>query len=321
MANVGPHVTCPSRDELIAADCYVPKTDGAGDGATRAFKMAARLHQARWREARGHEMGREPIRGGEHSRPLGSRLPLERARASNANFMDERVVRAVEARIAAPERHQNLDKDRLRADLLSSMPFCFNLFGSLATPERATEAIKAWWPDVPGRVRELKFEWSPGRKDPAYLGNCSAFDAAFILELDGGGLGILAIETKYHEHPTAVDTAVENLPRYEQIAVRSGLFRQDELATLARDLRSQLWLDHLLALSLLQHESAQWRWARFVLVHPDGSPAWAELARHYASSLVDRSTFGVATFDELVRPEVLGEREAVWLRERYRCWG
>ena len=59
------------------------------------------------------------------------------------------------------------------------MPMCFNLFGDLAgpDPELANAAVRRWWPDAPSVVTEIKFEYSPGRLDPTYLGNRSAFDA------------------------------------------------------------------------------------------------------------------------------------------------
>src|SRR5258708_14326460 len=94
-------------------------------------------------------------------------------------------TRALRARLAAPERFQMLKEDRLFADLLSSMPLCFNLFGDLAGDgDAARRAARAWWPDaLSGEVR-LRFEHSPGRRDPPFLGNQGAFAVAFALHLD-----------------------------------------------------------------------------------------------------------------------------------------
>jgi len=309
----------PSNEELRSADC-LETVDRVGDPATASFKAAARLHQARWREAKQLPIGTQPISGGSRARPLGSRLPLAYALESYANFIDPRCAQAARARLAAPQRHQMLKADRLYADLLSSMPMCFNLFGTITEPAAATAALRAWWPDVPGSVSEVIFEWSPGRADRAYLGNRTSFDVAFILDLGEGRRGVLGVETKYHEHPIPVGATPENLPRYLEVARASELFEESALAALPRDTVSQLWLDHLLALSMLQHRSGQWHWARFALVYPDGNPAWAPLVARYRALLRDEQTFAALTFDQLIAAGALEAPVCDALIARYRCW-
>ena len=84
------------------------------------------------------------------------------------------------------------------ADLLSSQPMCFNLFGELAADlELATSAARAWWPGRVERVTELRFEWSPGRRDRRYLNSRAAFDAVLTHTTSGRGRGFIGIETKY----------------------------------------------------------------------------------------------------------------------------
>lgn len=52
-----------------------------------------------------------------------------------------------------------LDEERLWADLLSSMPMCFDLFGEAAgDPTRLRAAIDQLWPDHPGEPTELRSE-------------------------------------------------------------------------------------------------------------------------------------------------------------------
>jgi hypothetical protein len=314
-----PTVLCPTRDELRDAIC-LEKVDRVGDPATAAFKAAARLHQARWRHDKALPIGSQPISGGSGARPLGSRLPLGYALETGANFIDPRCTQAARARLAAPQRHQMLKADRLYADLLSSMPLCFNLFGTITEPAAATAALRVWWPDLPGSVSEVLFEWSPGRDDRAYLGNRTSFDVAFILDLGDGERGVLGVETKYHEHPVPVGVTPERLPRYLEVARESGLFAEGDLATLPRELVSQLWLDHLLALSMLQHRSGQWRWARLALVYADGNPAWAPLIARYQALLGDPQTFAALTFDQLVAAPALEPAVRAALIQRYRCW-
>ena len=192
-------------DESLLKDAYCWEAVDAVPGRPQmtAFRRQLRYHQSRWREAQGHPIGSQPIRpagDGKPSRPLGSRLPLDYARETGANFLTPAAHDAVRARLAAKEPHQMLSAQRLWADLLSSMPMCFNLFGDLwADRELADRAVHTWWPDAPGTVGAVRFEHSPGRLDADYLGNLSAFDVAIVLDRSDGGHGILGIETKYHE--------------------------------------------------------------------------------------------------------------------------
>jgi hypothetical protein len=164
------------------------------------------------------------------------------------------------------------------------------------------------------------FEWSPGRCDAAYLGNKTSFDVAFLLDLGDGKNGILAIETKYHEHPEPVRITPANVKRYREVTAASNAFADIDLDALMRDEASQLWLDHLLALSMLQHPSRAWHWARFITVYPDANPSWPRAIARYRALLRDDRTFGTSTFEELVGCDALepGVREA--LVTRYRCW-
>ncbi len=308
--------------ELRTHYCLEAVDKVPGDPETTAFKRQARLHQAHWREAKGLPIGSQPMRPkpDEPVRPLGSRIAINAARESKANFLNEDIRRAVSQRIANPQRYQTLDEDRLYCDLLSSMPMCFNLFGVLqANLDIADQAVHTWWPDVPGRVRAVLFEWSPGRRLPGqYLENGSAFDAAFELELQDGDRGILGVETKYHE-----DCKREKLPgenrqvRYEEVTSRSGVMSQESIVTILGTDLQQIWLDHLLALSMLQHASRVWSWAGFVLVHPAKNPSYARATERYRSLLKGATSIRVSTLESLLAVDVLPEATASVFKERY----
>lgn len=320
-----PTVREPTKAELEAANCWKPDTDKApGDPETSAFKKAARLHQARWRERNGHPEGTEPITDGDD---LGSRLPLDYAQDSGANFISDAVRAAVDDRLASPQPDQMLKEDRLWADLLSSMPMCFNLFGSLDSPQARKNAAATWWPDFVADDAagvDVVLEWSPGRTDPAYLANRSAFDAAFLVDLPDDRQDVVGIETKYHEHPTT-PTRPNSLARYREVAAASGVFVDGAEDALIETPLGQIWADHLLALSMAQHSSGHWRRARFVLVFPDANPSWRRLASEYRTLLSEdpsssEATFATATLDELLEAGVHAPADASALVERYRCW-
>jgi len=308
-----------TRALLLAEHCWFRVDVVPGQPDITAYKRRARLHQARWRQMRQLPVGGQLQRDGSWA-PVGSRLDLAHAEATAANFLSSRITAAVHHRVAHPEAHQTLNMERLWSDLLSSMPMCFNLLGELwSDSKRATAAVSGWFPDVPGTVGELRFEWSPGRLDPSYLGNRSAFDAVFLLDLPGGTKGVLGLETKYHEHAQVeARPRPDRLHRYREVTERSGLFEPGwEELIVGTDLQ-QLWLDHLLALSIAQHPSGDWSWARFVLVHPAGNLSFAAAADRYLRVLSDASTFQVRTLEQLLKDACgLPQSLVASLRERY----
>ena len=153
----------------------------------------------------------------------------------------------------------------------------------------------------------MRFEYSPGRRDPLFLGNQSAFDAAIELDIGGGLLGLIGIETKYHEH--AVVAAVPKAPalaRYLEVTERSGAFTDGWRERVVGTALQQIWQDHLLALSMLQHPSGRWAWTRFVLLYPAANASFARAATAYRTLLRDTTTFEARTIDELIAaPEAL----------------
>jgi hypothetical protein len=310
-----------SQDELEAEYCWEAEDNVPRRPEMTEFRRRVRLHQARWRDAHGHPIGSQPIRPrlGERSRPVGSRLPLDYARETGANFLTPGALAVARARTAVIEPHQSFDHQRLWADLLWSPALAFNMFGDLANDlDRADRAVHAWWPDAPGTVSELRFEHSPGRFDPAYLNSLRAFDVAVVLDVGDGTQSVVAIDTKYHERMQSNIPKPENLARYLEVAELSGVFApgatdrvkgRSELAT--------MWLEHLLMHSMLQHDSGAWSWGRYVVVHPAGNRDQAELCVRYRDLLADDSTFAAVTVEEFLASRVLPKRTTAALRERY----
>ncbi len=216
------------------------------------------------------------------------------------------------------ERHQSVDHQRLWADLLSSTAMCFNLFGDLAADlGLADRAVHLWWPDAPGTVSGVRFEHSPGRLDPAYLGNLMAFDVAFVLDLDDGTQGVLGVDTKYHERAKRELPKPTRLPHYVAISERSAVFGPEAIDAVNGTDLLEMWLEHLLVLSMLQHASGTWGWGRYVVVHPAGNSDFAEECARYRRVLVDQSTFSSVTVEELLDTDVLPSTTTAALRARY----
>jgi PD-(D/E)XK nuclease superfamily len=319
--NESPAVDALSQQELEAAHCWEAEDVVPGRPAMTEFRRRLRYHQARWREANGHPIGSQPIvpRAGKPSRPVGSRLPLDYARETGANFVTTNALAAARARTSLTEPHQSFDHQRLWADLLWSPTMSFNLFGDLAGDlGRADRAVHTWWPDAPGTVSDVRFAHSPGRLDPSYLNSLRAFDAAFVLDIADGTQAIVGVGVKYHERRKAETPKPSNLRRYLEVAERSGVFAPGAIASVQG--RSELavtWLEHLLLLSMLQHASGAWSWGRYVVVHPADNSDFAELCAEYQALVVDPSTFTSMTIEELLGAGALSRATVTTLRNRY----
>lgn len=298
-----------------------------GDPAATSWRQAARRHQAEWRMARGLPVGLVTVprtkaqkeAGLEaRARTIGSRIAADHARANNSNFLNDAVVAAVEARLRSRQPHETLDTTRLYADLLSSMPMCFNLFGPLhGDPDSAAKVVAAWFPDVSisGAPVTVGFEWSPGRRDPAFLGDRTAFDAVF--HIGEGRQHLIGVETKYHEHPMTERHTAGIPAAYRRVAQQARLFkRPGSVEDIWNSDLEQVWRDHLLALSCQQHEDG-WKKTKYVLVAPAGNPAWKPLVQRYRDLLTDEAaqTVEYRSLESLLDAKVLSHADV--FRRRY----
>jgi hypothetical protein len=310
----------PSAEELAATHCLEPGDRVPGRPAMTEFRQRARLHQARWRAAHGHPLGSQPIapRPGERARPVGSRLPLEYARTTGANFVTPAAVDAARDRAAVKEPRQVFTTQRLWADLLWAESLAINLFGDLAADlPLADRAVHRWWPDTPGHVRDVRFAHSPGRLDLDFIGSLVTFDAAFELDLGDGERGMVALITKYHDALKREIPKPSRRARYLDVMARSGVFGRDALGAVDGTELTVMWLTHLLALSMLQHPSGEWRWVRFVVVHAAGNTDYAGSSARYRTLLSDDATFASITIEDLLARGPLPRSSTAALRARY----
>lgn len=300
-----------NKEELERRHVWEASDRVPNDEDMTAFRRLARLQQAKWRESKGYPIG--TFKGHE----LGSRL--EDPDDEGRNFLSDHIREAVKHRLSAKEDHQQLDPARLQTNMLSSMPLCFNLFGELwDRPAEATKALHAWLGDAEGEVERLHFEWSPARLDPDYLGNRTAFDAAFLLRHRDGSRGVVGVETKYHEVANKEEAPGPNrLPRYEEVTESSGIFRPDWRDKLVGTNLQQIWLDHLLVLAMLQHSSGEWSWGRYLLVRPAGNSSFRDLAQEYRELLTNSETFVELTIEDLLDAHVLPNDVERDFRQRY----
>ena len=165
---------------------------------------------------------------------------------------------------------------RLKRNMLSSQPMCFNLFGELKRDpeELATRLVRALWGEKieelwdsrrMARVTEVRLEWAPDPKE--HLDDRTAFDAFIEYEMEGGEKGFIGIETKLTERFS--DDFDDREGRYSKWLTEGspwGAASRDEVAD---GKHNQLLRDHLLAWAL-REKSSEYAHGSFVVVyHPE----------------------------------------------------
>ncbi len=279
------------------------------------FQRRARLLQALWRESQGLPVGLH------RGQPLGSRIPMPFAEATLANYLTDTIRAVVRREVADPARSAEklYGKPRIFEDLLSSQPLCFNLFGELQQDlGLATRALRRLWPDRVSEVVAVDFEHSPGRSDPTYTADRSAFDVFITCKTPRGAAGFVGVEVKYHE--SMKDRPAPHRPAYDEIAAAMGVFRADGVERLKRSPLQQIWRDHLLSGALVRRGG--YEAGLLVLLYPADNAACARAAAAYEACL--RGAQGETGFEartlEAVAAAIRAETAAPWidaLVERY----
>lgn len=244
------------------------------------FRAAARLQQALWRARRQLPAGSYTDAAGRRRR-LGSRLAPEAARAG-ANFLTPAIFGQARCDLAYREPGALLDAERMHENLLSSAPLCFNLLAPLKTdPALARRVCASLAPGVLRAVSCLQFEHSPGRGDPAFTADGTAFDAILTGRGPGRAKSFLAIEVKFSESMTEPEARLR--PRYDTLAQSSGLYADPDDAALRRNPLQSLWRAHMLAQSMV--DADLFDAGVFMLIAPRQNRDVQRAARAYAQRL------------------------------------
>ena len=225
------------------------------------FTARMRLHQS-WYRAEVLKVGWGTGPGPNGKRELGSML-LPDDGAGGQNFLTPQILDVARRRMA--DKTGTVDEYRLRHNMLSSQPMCFNLFGHLELNlDLATRTFAALDPDVQ-RVTCVLMEYAP---EPAadHLNDRTAFDAFVAYERRGGGKGFFGIETKLTEKFSQKEY---DTPAYRRwLEVPGAPWRLETADELPRMAHNQLWRNHLLAYSL-QHLSEEYATGTVAVVgHP-----------------------------------------------------
>lgn len=276
-----------------------------------AFTARMRRHQSWYRAT----VLRVPFGTGPFARsktPYGNMLTRPDAE-SGLNFLTPEIHRIALERLQ--QRKGAVEPFRLLHNMLSSQPFCFNLFGPLARDCNLATRLLETLPQLNvARVRSVALEFTP---DPAeeYLGDGTAFDAFIDYERRDGSRAFLGVETKL------TDTFSQN--NYDSESYRRWMrserspWRADSATSVAQVCHNQLWRDHLLAIAMRDHGSSPYRHGALMLVgHPE-DPTLAPIVAGYRRLLVDTDdTFIHMPLDRLVsswRTADLDPAQHAWL--------
>jgi hypothetical protein len=210
------------------------------------FRSAARLLQALWRKNRDLPIGSYVNEDGKR-RKLGSRISRAAGKAGG-NFLTPEIARTARRETAYREIGALIDQERLATNLLSSMPLTFNLLAPwMQALERASGYLIELLPAFTRSARQLLFEHSPGRGNPKFTGDYTAFDALIRYSDGHGRNGFVAFEIKYSE--SMREPMPELKPRHTELSEASGLFTDPAAANPLQ----QLWRECLLAQSMIDH--------------------------------------------------------------------
>ncbi len=201
--------------------------------------------------------------------------------APYANFMTEGIRSLVDYELSPENKGDRLiEENRLRSNLLSSQPLCFNIFGELKLNlNKALQFFNTLYDNYFKSIDKIEFEYNPARRDPRLTGDRSAFDVFVEYTSVGGRKGFIGIEVKYSETLNEGANTVEDIlnkqfcneprtrrDRYHELS--KGLFAETSFGELEQLPAFQIWRDHLLAVSMCKAFPEKYDEGMFLFLAP-----------------------------------------------------
>ena len=191
-------------------------------------------------------------RGGSE-RPLGSLIHHDDLQdRPDLNFLNlEAYDHAIERIDKVHEAGGTLEPTRLKQNMLSSMPVCFNLFGALRREPGFLELIRSTLDPEATSIVRVDCEWAPPPAEA--LSDKTAFDAVVVVSRSDGSTHLIGIETKYTEPFSTTEYPVD---RYRIPHDSSGWFLTNTADGLTAASTNQLWRNALLATTCENNDHA-----------------------------------------------------------------
>lgn len=231
-------------------------------------------------------------RPGRSDQLVGNVLAAEAvAQVPTLNFVDDAAYQAAMRRADEVQAEGGtLEVDRLFHNLLSSMPMCFNLFGSLAAKPGCLDIVRGLFETDAAAIDEVVCEVTPTRS----LGDRTAFDAMIGYRDADDRPRFIGIETKYTEpfSPTRYDNDT-----YRSVTADSGWFRDGAADALVEAKTNQLWRGLMLAALTERDTGATGNYAVVSTADDTTAIATTELV---AAQLVDPTRLRFVSIDSIV---------------------
>lgn len=305
-------------DRLPLVPAGILKTYKVNEPNDSRFKAAARFLQSLWREEKGLPIGTHRSPKGKR-RKMGSRLDAESAK-QGGNFLSADIAKLAFRESVYREIGAVIEQERLWTNMLSSQPLCFNLLGGMKLDaQKANQFFRHLFPDYVAAVEGIYFEHSPGRGNPAFTGDNTAFDVFVVCITPDGERGFIAIEVKYSE--TMAEPLAALRPRYEELSRLTGIYKDPDSLALRGNPLQQLWREHMLSRTMIDNEL--YSIGRFVVIHPKQNhhctAAMNAYRKHLVSDDPNVSGFQVVTLDDCIETfRAIGDHEtANGLHGRY----
>lgn len=288
--------TKPARDLLAKHNAYYPQDT--------VFAAKARLLQSIWREDNGLDY--------DIDKKYGNYLTDTDA-GLKKNFLTEGIGALVQEEIK--DKEKVIGQPRIWNNLLSSQPLAFNLFGELKLEtglKTATAVFRELFPNQVKKVTAIEFEWSPGRRNPRYTNDRSAFDVFVEYDSLSENKCFYGIEIKYAEH---MDNQLARLrEEYEKVANSMGIYKSESLDDLRNTSLQQLWRGHLLVGSMFKTNNDYNR-GDFIILYPEGNTECGELIDKYVKTFKGDDNYFIPLTLELFYNALSNNLKDKWVNE------
>jgi hypothetical protein len=254
------------------------------------WQAQLRRQQAWWRENRlGLPAG--PRVG--HARLVSSMLP-DHVDLSTNLMWPEAVAAAENALLALTTegRPGLIQEERLRRNLLSSQPLCFNLFGYLgAHGQSLLPWVRTIQPEAASND-DVRLEWAPAT---GTLGG-SAFDAFVSYQTGAGNSGFVGVEVKYAEDLAAAQRKPAN-DKYKAPTL-TGSWKTGAVERLDKPKLRQFWYNQLLTQVVLASGEYDEGFGAVVACAADHSAR--EVTATVAAELTDPAALRFSSIEDVV---------------------
>jgi hypothetical protein len=202
--------------------------------------------------------------------------------SAGRNFLTCEIYELAEKRMR--DKTGTVERERLRRNMLSSQPMCFNLFGPAAIDLSLGTQLFRELPGLPSgiQIKMIAFEFAPDRT--THLDYKTAFDALVDYVRPDGSRGFIGIETKLTE-PFS-QTSYDFGPRYSRWKETPGwLWKRGSEVAFGDKRLNQIWRNHLLAFAHLHQRNSVYSEGYCAVVYHENDTACKEALRRYQDYL------------------------------------